>query len=216
MYRELYDYLILHKQLNIPGVGLFAIERKPSQTDITQRIISSPAYTITMQATSAPPAKRFFNWLSERLELSYPDTIVQYNGFAIELRNRILSGTKVNWKEVGVLSRGMGGEIKFDSQFKERSIDQPITAVRVIRDKAVHSVRVGEQHKTSREMTEWLQPVVRSTSRWWVPATIVGALLFIIIVFYFIQNGFHLSSTANQGNLTPSQENATHRIINSE
>ncbi|MEI9912027.1 MAG: hypothetical protein WDO71_21700 [Bacteroidota bacterium] len=40
MYQELYAYLILHRQLNVPGIGTFLVERKPAETEFTHKQIN--------------------------------------------------------------------------------------------------------------------------------------------------------------------------------
>ena len=62
----------------------------------------------------------------------------------------------------------------------------PVPAVKVIREHAEHTVRVGEQEKTSSEMIEMLAPVEESgKTHWWGIALIVGLLAFIFIALYF-------------------------------
>jgi hypothetical protein len=189
MYGDLYEYLVLHKKLSVPGIGTFLLERKPSVTEFTHKQINPSAYTITMQQSSAAPAKKLFNWLSGKLNISYHDAIVKFNGFAFDLKNHLLSGNKIIWNEVGTLSKGMAGEIKFEPVLKEHRFDRPVSAVRVIREKAVHTVRVGEQEKTSEEMAEWLNPAEEERSYWWAPALILAILLITIMGIWFSQQG---------------------------
>ena len=213
MYQDLYEYLVLNKQLNVPGIGVFFLERKPAETDLTHRQINPPAYTMTLHHSSATPAKKFFHWLAERLNLYYHEAIVRFNGFAFDLKNRISSGDKIIWDNVGTLSKGMAGEIKFESVLKEYSFDPPVSTTKIIREKAVHSIRVGEMEKSSAEMTEWLHPAEEGGPVWWAPALVAAVLLFIFTGLYFSQKGISSSSAANQQKLSPMKGSVAYTIL---
>jgi hypothetical protein len=211
MYQDLYEYLILYKQLNVPGIGTFLIERKPSETEFTHKQINSSAYTITLQQNNAAPAKKLFNWLADKFNISYHEAIIKLNGFAYDLKNQLLAGNKVLWSEVGTLSKGLGGDIQFDPALREHRYDRPVSAVRVIREKAVHTVRVGEQEKTSEEMTEWLNPTEEKTPYWWAPSLVAAILLVIIMGIYFSQKGMNSSAAANQQKLSPAKAASSYK-----
>ncbi len=213
MYKDLYEYLILNKQLNVPGIGTFLLERKPAGTDVVHRQISAPAYTISLLPNSGTPTKRFFYWLAGRLNVHYHEAIVRFNGFTYELKNHVLTGNNVTWDHVGTLSKGMSGEIRFDSSLKEHDFDPPVSATRIIREKAVHTVRVGEEEKTSAEMSEWLHPEEQKKTFWWAPALIVAILLVIIFGIYFSQRGINQSSAGNQQVLSPQKSGDPHPIV---
>ncbi|MBL7742879.1 MAG: hypothetical protein JNN00_05320 [Chitinophagaceae bacterium] len=203
MYHDLYEYLILHKQLNVPGIGTFLLERKPAVTEFTHKQIAPSSYTVVLHPNSGLPAKKLFNWLSDRLSIPYHEAIVKFNSFAFDMKHQILSGNKIVWNEIGTLSKGIAGDIKFEPLFKEHRFDRPVSAVRVIREKAVHTVRVGEEEKTSEEMAKWLNLSEERKGFWWAPALIAGILLVIITGFYFSQKGFNISSAGNQQKLVP-------------
>jgi hypothetical protein len=213
MYYDLYEYLILKKQLSVPGIGTFLLETKPAETDFTHRQINPPVYTISLHHGSEKPAKKLFYWLADKLNIHYNEAIVRFNGFAYDLKNQVLSGNKISWENVGVLSKGMEGEVRFESGLKEYRFDPPVSAARIIREKAVHYVRVGEQEKTSAEMAEWLNPEDAEKSYWWAPALIAAIVLVIFTGIYFSQQGVSLSSAANQQKLSSQKGSATYTIF---
>jgi len=74
-------------------------------------------------------------------------------------------------------------------------------------------VRVGEDQKTSAEMTEMLnQPVVKR-SLWWATALVLGVLSLLFIVWYFYEQGIAISSTANTMKLVPMETSAPYQTI---
>ena len=212
MYGELYQYLILHKQLNIPGIGTFLLERKPADIDFVNKVANPPAFTVALHHGNTTPSKKVFNWLASSLNISERDALIRFNDFAVDTRNRILTGDKLEWNGIGTFSKGMAGEIRFEASLKDMKAGTPVPAIKVIREHAEHTVRVGEQEKTSSEMIEMLAPAeeTRKTS-WWGIALIVGLLAFIFIALYFSSKGLNTSSAGNQQKLEPQKETPTHK-----
>ena len=212
MYGELYQYLILHKQLNIPGIGTFLLERKPANIDFINKIADPPVYTIALHHGNTAPSKNVFSWLASTLDISEQDAFNQFNDFALDIKNKVLSGDKLQWNGIGSLSKGMAGEIRFDTLLKDIKTGEPVPAIKVIRENAQHSVRVGEQQKTSSEMIEMLAPGEEKKTYWWAIALITGIIAFIFIAIYFSSNGLTPSSAANQQKLTPQKETGTYKL----
>ena len=89
MYTELYKYLILHKQLNIPGIGRFEIEKKPADIDFATRVVNAPKYNIAFRQVEVMPSRKFFNWLEAELGISEMDAVKKFNDFTYDLRNAL-------------------------------------------------------------------------------------------------------------------------------
>lgn len=212
MYGELYQYLILHKQLNIPGVGTFLVERKPADIDFINKIVNPPAYTIALHHGITTPSTNVFSWLASTLNISEPDALTQFNDFVLDIKNKVIAGEKLQWNGVGTLSKGMAGEIRFEASLKDMKAGTPVPAIKVIREDAQHSVRVGEDEKTSSEMIEILAPGEQKKTNWWGIALIAGLLAFIFIALYFSSKGLNTSSAANQQKLVPEKEASTHTL----
>ena len=211
MQGELYQYLVLHKRLNIPGVGTFQLERKPADIDFVNKIANPPAYSISLHHGNPTPSGNIFSWLAFVLNISEMDAIRRFNDFAFDVKNGVMSDGKFQWDGVGTLSKGMAGEIRFDALLRDLKIGTPVPAVKVIRGDAQHTVRVGEQEKTSSEMLEMLAPSEERRTYWWGIALIVGLLAFIFIALYLSSNGVNTSSTGNQQKITPAEESATYK-----
>lgn len=204
MYGELYQYLILHKQLHLPGIGTFAVEKKPADFDVAAQVINPPAYTIALQVDHTTPAKTFFNWLGARLGISERDAVIRFNDFLFDLKRQLSSGKKLEWSGVGTLSKGLNGDIKLEFGPSNYSPATPVPAAKVLRQNAEHIIRVGEQEKTSVEMKELLSnPEDEKKSWWWVAAIILVILAILFIGYYFSTNGLTTSAISNQQKLIP-------------
>ena len=211
MYGELYQYLILHKQLNIPGIGTFLLERKPADIDFVNKMANPPVYTIALHHGNTTPSKNVFNWLSSTLNISERDALTRFNDFALDIKDKIHAGNRLHWNGIGILSKGMAGEIRFEASLKDLKAGTPVPAIKVIRENAAHSVRVGEQEKTSTEMAEMLAPAEKRKIHWWGIALIAGLLAFVFIALYFSSKGLNTSSTGNQQKITPQKEAPTYK-----
>lgn len=212
MYGELYQYLVLHKQLNIPGVGTFQVERIPADIDFIGKVVNPPAYTIALHHGNTTASKKVFSWLSDVFDISERDALSRFNDFAFELRDKVMAGDKLQWDGVGVLSKGLAGEIRFDASLKGMTIGDPVPANKVIRENAQHTVRVGEDQKTSGEMMERLVPTEEKRTYWWAAALVVGLLALFFLAWYFSSRRSDSSATGNQQKLEPQKEAATYKL----
>jgi hypothetical protein len=210
MYNELYQYLILHRQLNIPGVGTFMLERKPADIDFANKVVNPPSYTVALHHGNETAPARQFNWLADALDLPEGDAIDQFNDFVTNLKNDILAGKKLQWKGVGILSKGLAGEIRFESTMKDSPAGEPVPAAKVLREKAAHTVRVGEDEKTSDEMIEFLNPAQKRRSYEWIMTLIVAVLALAFLTWHFMQSGLN-TPTGSQQKISPKEETPTYQ-----
>ncbi len=189
MFNELYQYLVLHREVSLPGVGVFQLERKPADVDFANKVVNPPSYTVALHhGSEGIPAKQL-NWFADMLGISTSDVTDRISHFASNLRKEISSGKKMQWNGIGTLSKGLAGEIRFEAELKDRQAGEPVPAAKVIREKAAHTVRVGEQEKTSEEMIEILQPAAKKRSYEGIITLIVALLALAFLVWHFMQTG---------------------------
>lgn len=213
MYVELYQYFVLHKRLNIPGIGTFLLERKPAISDFPNKIILPPSLNIALHHGNATPSKNFFTWLADALKISDRDAVIRFNDFAFELKRKISAGDRVQWDGVGTLSSGLAGEIRFESALKNTAIEAPVKAEKVIRENAEHTVRVGEDERTSVQMLEWLNQPQARKNYWWAWALVVGLLMTMFLGWYFSEHGIKTSSAGNGNTINPSETGTTYQVL---
>jgi hypothetical protein len=213
MYGELYQYLILHKQVALPGIGTVQLERAPADIDFVNKMANPPRYSISLHHGQVNSSTHIYHWLSSSLGISEQDAITQLSSLAATLKEKVLTGEKVEWSGVGTFSKGMAGEIRFDTAVKDLAAGQPVPALKVIREHAEHSVLVGEQEKTSSEMTGMLTPPVQRRFPWWGIALTAVLLAIVFIVIYFSSKGVTVASTGNQQKVVPQQAAPTHQQV---
>lgn len=212
MYKELFQFLLLHKELPVPGIGTFLLERSSASVDFPNKQITAPAYQVTLKPGAEPPGKSFFNKLSALLHKSSRDTVLQFNDFVFELKKQVMDNAVVDWKGIGSLQKGLAGDIRlvYTDDFLVQS---PVPAEKVIREKADHMVRVGEDEMTAAEMTEILNQPEEKKSYWWVYAMIIGILSVIFIGWHLSENGVDLKATGNSTKLSPIEAGISYKNI---
>lgn len=213
MYKELYQYLVLHKQLNVPGIGTFMVERRPADIDIANRVVNPPAYTIALHHGQLSPSIRLYNWLAGVLNISEREAVIRFNDFAFDLKEKVLAGHAMQWTGLGTLTKGLAGEIRFDALKVDEAIGEPVPAVKVIRENAEHKIRVGEDERTSTQMLELLNPLKKNRSYRWIIGFVLVVTSIIFVIWYFATHGLNASATGSQQKVTPKATTATYKVL---
>ncbi len=198
MQDSLYEFLLLNKKLSLPGIGTICLCQTPAQHDFANKQFIATAFFFTIDPGNDKPSKNFFDWLSSSLNITEWEAIKSVNDFSFDLKKKLSEYGEVSWEKVGVLRRNDNGDLKLDSQNILLQSEPPVTAEKVIRVKAEHTVLVGEKEKTSAEMEEYFagSPVRKNYT--WLIAVILTVLAVMFIGWYFSEKGFSTSSAGNQ------------------
>ncbi len=213
MYAELYQYLISYKQVALPGIGTFSLERKPAENDFSNKRINPPVYSVNLHFPAKTPSGKFYQWLSGALSIPESNVVNAFNDFVLDIKSKISNGEIIDWSGVGTLSKGLAGEIKFKPAVTNLGYEEPVKAEKVIREKAEHMVRVGEDQKTSAEMTEMLNQPEEKKSYWWAYALALALGSIIFIGWYFSEHGVNVAATANSKEIIPLEAGTTYKTL---
>lgn len=214
MFAELYRYGITYKNLPVPGIGTFTWETIPAKTDFPNKLLYPPSYRVQFDNDTYVPGAYFFQWLGQNLSVSGRDAVFRFNDFAFDLKKQISEGAVVNWKGVGTLQKGLAGEMKFTPELPEILLQEPVPAEKIIRGNAEHMVRVGEEQRSSAEMTALLNKTgskKRTYDIYIAWTLLVMAVLF--VGWHFYQNGANPGATANTLPLETSEVPVTYRVV---
>ena len=77
------------------------------------------------------------------------------------------------------------------------AIAKPVAAHKVIRSKAEHTVRVGEDERSAAEMTALLNQTEEKKSYWWIYAAAIALIAVIFIGWYLSEHGLDVSAISN-------------------
>ena len=213
MYRELYQYLIQHKQLPVPGIGTFLWERKSAEFDFANRIINPPSYCIGLAPGGHLPGQPFFAWLANALGISGREAIFRFNDFAFDMKKQISEGAIINWDGVGTLQGGVAGNVKLIPLHTALILEKPVTANTVTRGKPTHMLRVGEDEMTSTEMKAMLNKHKEKKAYWWILPLVMAVLSAIFICWNFSEKGFDIMAISNTAKLVPGEATANYLVL---
>src|ERR1700748_843137 len=197
MWQVLNAYLFQHRSISIPGLGTIYLETLPANVDVAERTMQPPVFQFRFDKYFDAPDKEFFAFVaSQRNVLDY-EAIKWYNEFSFELRNRIRTEEEVSWHGVGILKKDSTGGVQFESAKAPAFFLQPVSAVRVNRQDAQHTLLVGDRERTSGEMNEWLHDEVlhRRKFPWWIIAVILAVIGLSVLGWHFYVHGW---ATGNQ------------------
>jgi hypothetical protein len=212
MYPELYRYFIQHKNLSLPGIGNFVLERKPAEADFINKCIHPPLFSISLQADDAKPSSKFYLWLAAAFNISEREAIIRFNDFVFDLKKQINEGAKIEWSGMGIISKGLGDNIRFVNE-ELKPVLQPVFAEKLIREKAEHAVLVGERERTSAEMTELLSNPAKQVNYWWVLPLSIALLAIMFIGWYLSGKGLSPSSSGNCTKIATAPAGETYKEI---
>ena len=199
MYAILNKYLFQHKSISIPGLGTILLETLPAKPDTGSRTMIPPVYYFRFDKYFDSPDKDFFSYLAARQQIPEYEALRQYNEFAFRLRDQINHLQEAVWEGVGSLRKDGEGNILFDSILENPFFLQPVPAEKLVRADAHHKLLVGDQERTSDEMSKWFaEEPVHGNRLWWLVALITGIAAALIILFHFSSHGWKVESTGNQ------------------
>jgi hypothetical protein len=198
MQDTLYEFLLLNKKLRLPGIGTISLCQNSAQHDFSDKQFTAPSYYFTIESRNDEPSKKLFDWLSSSLNITEWEAIKSVNDFSFDLKKKLSEFGEVSWEKVGIIRRNNNGDLKLDPQNILLQSESPVTAEKVIRVKAEHTVLVGEQEKTSVEMEEYFAGSTTKKNYTWLIAVILTVLAVIFIGWYFYEKGFSTSSAGNQ------------------
>lgn len=213
MYSELYRYFILHKELPLPGIGTFQLQTQPAKYDFPEKIFRPPVYSVLFQHGNGSAPRRLFEWLADVFSVSERDAVIRFNDFVFEMKQLLQQGNHIPWNGMGELQADEQGNILFVPAEKEFSLEEPVAAEKIIRKDAVHSLRVGEEERTSEEMNVILQHTEPKTAAWWAWPLIIALLAVIFTGWYFSTYGLDTSSTGNRQIITPKEVSAVQQEL---
>ena len=207
MYSALHQYLIRFKELSLPGIGTISLQTTSARGDFAARLIHAPVQQISWKAEATDHPAHFYPWLAALMQIPAGEAINQFHDFCSQLKEQVYAGAKIDWKGVGVITKGAGRTIRFEPAVST-PVETAVTAEKIIREKAEHDVRVGEEKRTADEMRAYLNPEKATPSRWWIAALVLGLLAVMFTGWHLSEKGLGLEATSCTQPVVPMETTA--------
>lgn len=151
------EYLTIAKRLPLQGIGELYVERIAAQIDISGRQVIPPATLLNFRASSTAGGKEeWIQWAANKLGTDSQQIDLQYAEFIKNWLSTLQHNKSVIWKGLGTWQVNDDELISFTPAMNPAYEGLPVRAEKLIRENAAHQVRVGEDHRSSIEMTALL------------------------------------------------------------
>lgn len=174
MYQVIAPSLFQNKLCRLPGIGTLVMVPHSAESDFVNTRIKSPFESIDFLPERT--GQKAFNEFSAMSEL---------------LQKNLDENGAFFLKGIGTFTKDNQGEIKFASISIDSVFTAPVSAERVIRPDALHTILVGDQQSTNVEMTEFFNEKQPLKDLWWVWAIIFTIIGIGTLIYYFSQFGFN-------------------------
>lgn len=159
------------------------MERIPAQIDVPGRQIIPPA-TLLAFNTGSSNAAELINWLASKWGLDQKEAEFKYAQFIKNWQAELKQDQLVVWKGLGTWQINGEQALSFQPEMDPAYEGLPVPAEKVLRENAEHQVRVGEEHRSSIEMTALLNAKSKKVT---LDLWLGGAALFFVIAFWILQ-----------------------------
>jgi hypothetical protein len=212
MHKELYQYFLLHRELQLPGIGTFLLERQPAEIDIANREVSPPVYSVALHHGNVSSSRGLYQWLASVHKIGEADAVVRFNDFVYKTRSSILAGEQLDWSGLGTLSKGLAGEIRFEPATVLRHAEA-LPATKVLRENAEHVVRVGEREMSAGSVVGRFQSETVTRNRSWILVLLLIIAAICFIGYYFSEHGVLTTSAGSRKIIRPVEPSAPSKTI---
>lgn len=184
MQQLIHKYFVLNRSVSLPGIGSFNVETQSAKLDFIDKILYAPVYNIRYNQFNAPD-KKLYQFLSRETGVDEITAVENLKQFTQQLKEQLEKNIVVNLNGIGTLKKN-AADYEFIADTSVQKYFPNLTAERIIRQNAEHTVKVGEQERTSTQMHEHFQQRKIKEDNWFVHALILGAIGIVAIALYYL------------------------------
>lgn len=193
MFQLFYKYLILYRRADIPGLGVFFIERTPAKLDSANKVFIAPISQINFRAQTPVADNRMYTFISRQEKIDESEAVIRFNNFANTIRKKLDEHKSIALPGLGVLLQNDEGNLYFKATSDLNDYFPPAVADRVLRENTIHTTVVGAHDGTNKQMKEMFVEEPKEPSHakdyWWKFAIALGIIGIAGILYYYFSNG---------------------------
>jgi nucleoid DNA-binding protein len=184
MQQYIQKYFALNRSVTLPGIGSFSVETQNAKLDFIDKTLYAPVYKICYNKYDAPDEK-FYRFLSRETGVEENNAAEDLKNFSDSLKEQLKKDHSITLPGIGTLKKN-ALHYDFVAENAVQKYFPTITAERIIRQNAEHTVKVGEDERTSTQMHEHFQQKKVKEDNWFVHALILGAIGIAAIAIYYL------------------------------
>lgn len=196
MYSFLYKYLVINKQLVLPGLGQFSIVMQSAKLNFVDKVLQAPQYQIHFAAVEAVPDKSLYYFLSKELGVDEWKVVTDFQNYINDLVEKIKTKGMVSLPGMGYLRNNATNTIYFIPDNTSSQI-MPNIALGVpdaignskATGNLVELYKTGDGQIITPELeSDQLEKIVKSEDDdyWWVYAFILAMMGAAALLYYYI------------------------------
>ncbi len=184
MDKQLAKYLARHGSVNLGKLGTFITQRYAANIESVNNVAYPPVHTLQfVKNTEGSIDTNFISFLSVNNDSSENEATQRLEYYIQSvLKDLETSGER--------LINGLGILRKSDNQivfYREANFSAPVVAAtKVIRQNAVHALRVGDKEVSNEDMIAYYENEQSSGNRWlyWITCILALAVIVLAIIYY--------------------------------
>lgn len=194
MFNLFYKYLLINRQVGIPGIGLFQLSHSNATLNVDKKVINPPIPQVKFVQKTTGADKQFFQFVSNELHVQEWESIRRFHDFTYKLKNDLNSKQSVELAGLGTLVKNNIGEISFEADTSLSRYYPPVTIGKLFQEAT--PAAIIEEAPVLPPADDWIkdeevvvEEQVVKADKWWIAATIIAVIAIIaIILFYFNRN----------------------------
>mgnify|MGYP006278598621 FL=1 len=206
------EYLAVAGKLPLEGLGYLKLNQTPAQMDITTRLLEGPKQEYVFESFPAAMATPFFSWLNGHSQGSIANGESAYQELVKNVKQLEVNRT-IEWKGIGIWRMNEAKNVEFEFNSLAFPPLKPIYAEKIVRNNAVHAIRVGELQSDSAEMTRRLaKKSTKFIPTHWLLFFLVLAIAS-VLSWYLVAGNMLPSSLSNPQKIVPSESTVQYRSL---
>lgn len=181
------SFLIQNKQCLLPGIGKFSLKRACAINDVAAKKILPPETEVVFSPNGMAISERLPEYIAGKKSTTLDEAHKMIEEWTFDTKSKLSRGEGVSFPSLGTLVMS-DGKISFENVHPH--LFSIVTAERVIHENDSHKVLVGDKETDSSAVKELIHPAENDSRKWWKAALILFLVGLVILIFYFLSDGF--------------------------